>query len=74
MARFLWCCDQRIDPAGVLRNIRIEAGSGRIAARLATAEEIEKDDEVRKLIQHAEKSRWLAFRALNSAGKRNNRS
>jgi hypothetical protein len=64
--------DQRIDPAAVLRNIRIEAGNTRVAVRLATAEEIEKDKEVRQLAEHAEKSRWLVFRAIDTAGKTEN--
>lgn len=64
--------DQRIDPAAVLRNIRIEAGSTRLAARLVTREEIEKDKDVRQLTEHAEKDRWLVFRAIDSSGKTEN--
>src|SRR5713226_680897 len=64
--------DQRIDPAAVLRNIRIEAGNARIPARLATTEEIAKDDDVRQLTQRAEKDRWLVFRAIDANGKTEN--
>src|SRR5712692_6631857 len=64
--------DQRIDPAAVLRNIRIEAGNARIPARLATAEEIAKDDDVRQLTERAEKDRWLVFRAIDANGKTEN--
>src|SRR5712692_4303322 len=64
--------DQRIDPAAVLRHIRIEAGNARIPARLATAEEIAKDDDVRQLAQRAEKDRWLVFRAIDANGKTEN--
>src|SRR5712692_5071016 len=61
--------DQRIDPAAVLRHVRIEAGRSQVSLRLATREEIEKDAEVRQLVKRAEKDRWLAFRAIDSAGK-----
>jgi hypothetical protein len=61
--------DQRIDPAAVLRNVRVEAGNARVPVRLATAEEIAKDDEVRPLAQRAEKDRWLGFRAVDANGK-----
>jgi hypothetical protein len=61
--------DQRIDPVAILRNVRIGAGNTRVSARPATAEEIERDGEVRKLAQHAEKGRWLAFRATDANGK-----
>ena len=64
--------DQRIDPAAVLRNIRVEAGNARVPVRLATAEEIAKDDEVRPLAQRAEKDRWLGFRAVDANGKTEN--
>src|SRR5712692_8947493 len=64
--------DQRIDPAAVLRHIRIEAGNARIPARLATAEEIAKDDDVRQLAQRAEKDRWLVLRAIDANGKTEN--
>jgi hypothetical protein len=61
--------DQRIDPAAILRNVRVEAGNARVPVRLATAEEIAKDDEVRPLAQRAEKDRWVAFRAVDANGK-----
>ena len=64
--------DQRIDPVVVLRNIRIEAGRSRISARLATPEEIEKDNDVRQLAKRAEKDRWLVFRAVDAAGNSQN--
>jgi hypothetical protein len=64
--------DQRIDPAAVLRNVRVEAGNARVPVRLATAEEIAKDDEVRPLAQRAEKDRWLGFRAVDANGKTEN--
>ncbi|HVS20309.1 MAG TPA: Ig-like domain-containing protein, partial [Pyrinomonadaceae bacterium] len=60
--------DQRIDPAAVLRNIRVEAGRIHVSVRLATREEIEKDDEVRQQVKRAEKDRWLAFRSIDSSG------
>ncbi|HYO90758.1 MAG TPA: Ig-like domain-containing protein, partial [Pyrinomonadaceae bacterium] len=60
--------DQRIDPAAVLRNIKIVAGSAALSVRLATPEEIEADETVKKLAGSAEKGRWLAFRAVDKSG------
>jgi uncharacterized protein YfaS (alpha-2-macroglobulin family) len=64
--------DQRVDPAAVLRNIRVEAGNVRVPVRLATAEEIAKDDDVRPLTQRAAKDRWLGFRAVDANGRTEN--
>lgn len=50
--------DQRIDAAAVLRTIRVAGGA---ALRLAVKEEIERDDEVRRLAAQADEGRWLAF-------------
>jgi alpha-2-macroglobulin len=50
--------DQRIDPAAVLRTVKVTGAS---ALRLATAQEIAGDDEVRRLSGQATEGRWLAF-------------
>ncbi|HKS27522.1 MAG TPA: Ig-like domain-containing protein [Pyrinomonadaceae bacterium] len=60
--------DQRIDPAAVLRTIKIMAGGATLAARLATPEEIERDATVRQLVKSAEQGRWLVFRAVDGSG------
>jgi uncharacterized protein YfaS (alpha-2-macroglobulin family) len=60
--------DQRIDPAAVLRTIRVRAGEAGIKTRLATKEEVEADASVKDLAKNAEKDRWLAFRAVDANG------
>lgn len=54
--------DQRIDPAAVLNTIRVTAGNTQLPVRLATSEEIERDQKVKDLAQNAQKDRWVAFR------------
>jgi alpha-2-macroglobulin len=54
--------DQRIDPEVVLSSIEVSGVRGGGALRLATADEVEADDAVRRLAQMAEPGRWLAFR------------
>jgi uncharacterized protein YfaS (alpha-2-macroglobulin family) len=60
--------DQRIDPAVVLKNIKVRAEGAEISTRLATKEEIEADSALKDRIANAEKDRWLAFRAVDQAG------
>ena len=60
--------DQRIDPGAVLKTVNVIAGQKRLATRLATKEEIEADESVRDLVKHAEKDRWLVFRAIGANG------
>ncbi|HVG32452.1 MAG TPA: alpha-2-macroglobulin family protein, partial [Pyrinomonadaceae bacterium] len=59
--------DQRIDPAAVLRTVKVTSGDTVLNARLATAQEIEGDEAVRKLMAAAEKDRWIVLRAASSA-------
>ncbi len=62
--------DQRIDPAKMLKAIRLTAGAMTWKLRLALPEEIESDDTARRWVKAAEPNRWLAFRAeplLNGA-------
>ncbi len=61
--------DQRIDPAAVLKHLIVEAGSQRINLRLASAEEIQQNEDVRDLVKHAQKDRWIVFRAIDASGK-----
>ena len=60
--------DQRVDPAAVLRNIKVRAEGTEISTRLATKEEIEADSTLKDRTQNAEKDRWLAFRAVDETG------
>ncbi|HEV7843601.1 MAG TPA: Ig-like domain-containing protein, partial [Pyrinomonadaceae bacterium] len=60
--------DQRIDPAAVLRTIRVTAGGANLSTRLATPEEVQADETVKRLSSAAEKGRWLAFRVVNKSG------
>lgn len=60
--------DQRIDPAAVLKTIKVFAGNDQLPVRLATSEEIERDRNVKELAQNAQKDRWLALRATGAKG------
>ncbi len=56
--------DQRIDPADVLATIRLRAAGADVDVRLATAAEIETDDQARMMSEGATDGRWLVFRAV----------
>ncbi len=62
--------DQRTEPAEVLRNIKVRAtssGSGvPLKLRLATADEVAADVNVKRLAAAALKGRWMAFRAVDA--------
>ncbi|MBV9211898.1 MAG: Ig-like domain-containing protein, partial [Acidobacteria bacterium] len=60
--------DQKIDPASVLRMMKVESAGASFKTRLATAEEVAADKTVSALSKQAEQGRWLAFRVLNSDG------
>ena len=60
--------DQRIDPAAVLKSIKVTAGKTPLPLQLATDKEIEADRNVKELVEKAEKDRWLAFRAVDANG------
>ncbi|HWT03872.1 MAG TPA: DUF6049 family protein, partial [Pyrinomonadaceae bacterium] len=60
--------DQRVDPAAVLRTIKVNGGSGELRVRLATEQEIAADKVVSQLAKSAEAGRWLAFRAVTETG------
>jgi len=56
--------DQRIDPAAVLRSIRLRAAGADRPVRMATAAEIAADSLVKGLVEGQEAGRWLAFRPV----------
>ncbi|HEY0005146.1 MAG TPA: alpha-2-macroglobulin family protein [Pyrinomonadaceae bacterium] len=58
--------DQRIDPASVLRTIKVQAGRLSLKTRLATAEEVAADESVSSLVKASEDGRWMAFRAVDA--------
>jgi uncharacterized protein YfaS (alpha-2-macroglobulin family) len=55
--------DQRIDPAAVLKTVKVTAGGATIAIRPATAAEVQADTSVSRLASQAGEGRWLAFKA-----------
>ncbi|HEX8710100.1 MAG TPA: alpha-2-macroglobulin family protein, partial [Pyrinomonadaceae bacterium] len=59
--------DQRIDPAAVLRTIKVRGNNVPLQTRLATPEEIAADPTVQQLAKAAVAGRWLAFRVINPA-------
>ena len=60
--------DQRIEPAAVLRTLKVRAGAAPVALRLAREDEIAADENVRGLVKAATKGRWLAVRAAGPGG------
>ncbi|HJQ70655.1 MAG TPA: alpha-2-macroglobulin family protein [Blastocatellia bacterium] len=58
--------DQAIDPAAVLKTVRVRAASREWPTRLATGEEVAADMEVSRMASAAERGRWLAFRVVDS--------
>jgi uncharacterized protein YfaS (alpha-2-macroglobulin family) len=55
--------DQKIDQASLLKHIRLRADERELPLRVATAQELANDEEVKALAARAEPGRWLAFRA-----------
>lgn len=60
--------DQRIDPAAVLKTIKVVGGKTELRTRLASKAEIEANENVHNLTKDAEKDRWIAFRAVDANG------
>ncbi len=61
--------DQRIDPAAVLKTVKVTGGGATtIAVRMATAAEVQADKAVSRLASQAGEGRWLAFRAGGAGG------
>ena len=60
--------DQEVNPEAVLKMINVSGQGKRLATRLATQEEIDKDGSIAYYAKQAQPHRWLAFRAVNSEG------
>ena len=58
--------DQQIEPKDMLASIELATpNKGPVPIRMAEPDEIETNDNVRRMSQHAEKGRWLAFRPVS---------
>src|SRR5690606_33990459 len=53
--------DQRIDRAAVIGKVTVSAGRKQVPVRLATQEEIDADEDVRRLAAERQDDRWVAF-------------
>jgi uncharacterized protein YfaS (alpha-2-macroglobulin family) len=60
--------DQRVDAEAVLRTVRVRGGASSLKVRLATDDEINADETVKRLAKEATKGRWLALRAVTESG------
>ena len=60
--------DQRVDPEAVLRTVRVTAGGRALRLRLASADEVNADRNVKAFAQSAGDGRWLALRAVGDNG------
>ncbi|HWS88172.1 MAG TPA: DUF6049 family protein [Pyrinomonadaceae bacterium] len=59
--------DQRVEPAAVLRGLKLQpAGGAAVAVRLATEDEINRDENVKRLAASAVQGRWVALRAVSA--------
>jgi alpha-2-macroglobulin len=54
--------DQSIEPAAFMKSVELASQSGVVPIRVASTDEVEANQEVRSLVQRAEKGRWVAFR------------
>jgi uncharacterized protein YfaS (alpha-2-macroglobulin family) len=59
--------DQRINPSAVAEKIVVQSGKRVWRVQLATGDEIKADETVNRLVEHATKDRWVAFRVVNPA-------
>ena len=57
--------DQKVEPEAVLRNLKLQAGAAQ-QVRLATEDEINRDENVKRLVASATQGRWVALRALET--------
>jgi uncharacterized protein YfaS (alpha-2-macroglobulin family) len=60
--------DQRVDAARLLEHVRVEPAAARLSLRPATAEEIDADEAVSRLVKGSQPGRWLALRAVSADG------
>jgi uncharacterized protein YfaS (alpha-2-macroglobulin family) len=56
--------DQQIDAEDVLEKIRVTAGDQPVEVVMASTEEIQEDEVVRRRVENSQEGRWLAFRAV----------
>lgn len=63
---FFVAFDQSIEPATMLKHISLQGGAREWQLRLATAEEVEADEAVKRMVKQTEPGRWLAFRVVGS--------
>lgn len=56
--------DQRIDRDEVLKHLTVTADGKKVEVRLAAEAEIENDETVKALVENAQESRWIAFKAF----------
>ena len=55
--------NQRIDPAAVLKAIKVQSGGKTFALELLTEDELKSDETLKSLAANAQEGRWLAFKA-----------
>ncbi|MEO8071784.1 MAG: Ig-like domain-containing protein, partial [Acidobacteriota bacterium] len=60
--------DQQINPSEVIKTIAVTSNGRKIPIRLATEDEISKNESISYYVKQAQPNRWLAFRAVNSDG------
>jgi alpha-2-macroglobulin len=60
--------DQKVNPDAVLRTVRVTAGGRAVRTRLASADEVNADANVKRLSRDAGDGRWLALRAVADNG------
>ncbi len=60
---FFIAFDQRIEPASVLENVRVHAGSHSVGLKLVEEAAILADKSVSSLVKNTPEGRWLAFQA-----------
>ncbi len=60
--------DQQINPNEVIKTISVASNGRKISIRLATEDEISKNESISYYVKQAQPNRWLAFRAVNSDG------
>lgn len=60
--------DQQINPEAVLKTMSVTSGGRRIATRLATQDEIDRDGSISYQSKQVQPGRWIALRAVNANG------
>jgi uncharacterized protein YfaS (alpha-2-macroglobulin family) len=60
--------DQEINPEAMIKSISVTSGGKTFPIRLATEEEISKDEIVKEYVKRAKSKYWLVFRPVNTDG------